>query len=191
MSSLFEEGLHWFINAMIDSAGSSSCIEIASGDIQTGKISKLSIESDIVDINVSISEDAALSFTIKASPEVPASAVRMKKVLTKSSCSIFITGNADKLQSRSCIVYLRIPKSLSVLTVESKSGDVSLHGCDSKDTFVTTNSGDILISDHIHPCAVSAKSKDGDVVVNRHHFSKIGKNKLNCRTVSGDIVFDD
>ncbi len=190
MSSLFEEGLHRFINAIIDSAGNSSRIEIASGDIQTGKISKLSIESDIVDVNVSISEDATLSFTIKASPEVPASAVRMKKVLARSSCSIFITGNAEKLQSQSCIVYLRIPKSLSVLTVKSKSGDVSLHSCDAKDTSVVTNSGDILISNHIRPCAVSAKSKDGDVV-NKHHFSRIGKNKLNCRTVSGDIVFDE
>ncbi len=132
MSSLFEEGLHRFINAMIDSAGNSSRIEIASGDIQTGNISKLSIESDIVDVSVSISEDATLSFTIKASPEVHTSAVRMKKTLTKGSCSILITGNAEELQRRNCIVYLRIPKSLSVLAVESKSGDVSLHGCDAK-----------------------------------------------------------
>lgn len=189
MGKFCEDSVKWFVEALKHSASSNDYIEIANGELQMESVSKLLIKSNIASIKVSFSVDKP-SYSVLSHPSVPKDALKVITVFDGTAYEISIKENRTKLKNHNAVVLINVPYGLAIMKIGSDAGDVSLNGCDAKETSIITQSGDIIVKNHVSPCTVKAKSEHGDVVKNGFP-NKPSINLLRCKTIDGDIILSN
>lgn len=186
MSTLYENCRDWFVGAIKHSVAPNHYVEIANGKLEVKSTPLLLIEASDIDIEVHFCSQSS-AYSILSSPNVSENAIKLSVTCDSNFCKIVISEDKTKLKNQKAKVLLNIQHGLTSLTIESGAGDIRLCGCDAKEAFISTTSGDILVNDHVSPCYAIAKSKYGDIVKNGFS-SKSSINLLHCKTVNGDIV---
>lgn len=189
MGKLYEDGFKWFVEALKRSTSSDNYVEIANGELQIESASQLLIKSSAASIKVSFCVDRP-SYSIMSYPNMSKDALKVMAAYDGTAYKISVVEDRSKMKNCNAIISFNIQYGLTLLGIESDMGDISLDGCNAKETSIITVSGDIHVRNHVSPCTVKAKSTHGDITKNGF-TSKTSTHLLRCKTIDGDILLSN